>query len=252
MSPPLQTSPRPVSTVPLLQSFYILFGVIAGGIFFKEFDSLSAAADGTPTPHRWPLFVLGMLLIVTGLMLIAPPPSATVPGGAQPKHAVAASETPARPARTMGGFGDHEDDESAPDDERLYGGNPASDLPVGGGGTAAAAADRAAVTHRRTSSGGIDVVEVAVELVEHLDGGIQPVAEDGACEEGVPPPPPPVAAVGGGGAAARKRLGGACAKAKTPEAVPLSPAVDEGNYQLSSTQYDFFFLFFFRGIVCGS
>ena len=59
--------------VPLLQSSYILFGVISGGIFFEEFAGLH---NGPAGMGGWPLFVLGMLAILSGLALIAPPPSA--------------------------------------------------------------------------------------------------------------------------------------------------------------------------------
>lgn len=59
----------PLFIIPLLQSSYILFGVISGGIFFQEFAGLH---NGPAAAGGWPLFILGMLMILYGLYLIAP------------------------------------------------------------------------------------------------------------------------------------------------------------------------------------
>lgn len=53
-----------------LQSCYILFGVIAGGIYFEEFAGLHNGPAGW---LAWPFFVLGMSGVLFGLYLIAPP-----------------------------------------------------------------------------------------------------------------------------------------------------------------------------------
>ncbi|KAL1527164.1 hypothetical protein AB1Y20_015844 [Prymnesium parvum] len=59
----------PLFIIPLLQSSYILFGVISGGIYFQEFAGLHNGPAGWV---GWPLFILGMLMILYGLYLIAP------------------------------------------------------------------------------------------------------------------------------------------------------------------------------------
>lgn len=60
----------PLFIIPLLQSCYILFGVIAGGIFFEEFAGLRNGPFGIA---GWPLFIIGMASLLWGLYLIAPP-----------------------------------------------------------------------------------------------------------------------------------------------------------------------------------
>lgn len=59
----------PLFIIPLLQSSYILFGVVAGGIYFEEFAGLH---NGPAGYAGWPLFILGMLAVLSGLALIAP------------------------------------------------------------------------------------------------------------------------------------------------------------------------------------
>ena len=59
----------PLFIIPLLQSCYILFGVIAGGIFFEEFAGLQNGPYGIA---GWPLFIIGMASLLWGLYLIAP------------------------------------------------------------------------------------------------------------------------------------------------------------------------------------
>jgi len=63
----------PLFIIPLMQSSYILFGVISGGIFFQEFAGLH---NGPAAEGGWVLFILGMVMILFGLYLIAPEPSA--------------------------------------------------------------------------------------------------------------------------------------------------------------------------------
>lgn len=47
---------------------YILFGGVAGGIFFREYAVLHLGLAGVA---GWPLYILGMLLVLLGLALIA-------------------------------------------------------------------------------------------------------------------------------------------------------------------------------------
>ena len=66
----------PLFIIPLMQSSYILFGVIGGGIYFNEFGSLSnkemfGVRLGV---GGWILFGLALLFILCGLFLIAPQP----------------------------------------------------------------------------------------------------------------------------------------------------------------------------------
>jgi len=69
----------PLFIIPLLQSCYILFGVIAGGIYFEEFAGLHNGPAGWV---GWPLFLLGMGCVLGGLYLIAPPVDTAVGGRA--------------------------------------------------------------------------------------------------------------------------------------------------------------------------
>ena len=73
----------PLFIIPLLQSSYILFGVIAGGIYFQEFAGLH---NGPAGALGWPLFLLGMLGVLSGLALIAPPPSDALKPVGTPPH----------------------------------------------------------------------------------------------------------------------------------------------------------------------
>ena len=54
----------PLFIIPLLQSNYILFATISGGIYFKEFDSLKG--------YQWFGFVSGIGIMFSGLYLLAP------------------------------------------------------------------------------------------------------------------------------------------------------------------------------------
>jgi len=54
----------PLFIIPLLQGMYITMGVVAGGIFFGEFESMAAG--------RLPPFVGGILLVLWGIYWIAP------------------------------------------------------------------------------------------------------------------------------------------------------------------------------------
>ena len=58
------------------QSSYILFGVIAGGIYFEEFSEISKGALGEA---GWAFFAGGLLAIMGGLYLIAPQVSTDEP-----------------------------------------------------------------------------------------------------------------------------------------------------------------------------
>jgi uncharacterized membrane protein len=55
--------------IPLMQTSFILMGVIAGGIFWQEFQHLSTH---WAAPAAWPLYILGMFMSIGGLVLLAP------------------------------------------------------------------------------------------------------------------------------------------------------------------------------------
>jgi len=54
----------PLFIIPLLQSNYILFSTITGGIYFQEFKSM--------TGYKLPIFFLGIVVMFSGLGLLAP------------------------------------------------------------------------------------------------------------------------------------------------------------------------------------
>mmetsp|Transcript_27016 Transcript_27016/g.65158 ORF Transcript_27016/g.65158 Transcript_27016/m.65158 type:complete len:622 (+) Transcript_27016:263-2128(+) len=54
----------PLFIIPLLQSNYILFSTLTGGVFFREFSQLSTAG--------WIFFVVGILIMFFGLFMLAP------------------------------------------------------------------------------------------------------------------------------------------------------------------------------------
>jgi hypothetical protein len=58
---------------PLLQASYISFGVVASAIFYQEFGTLSER--GLAGAASMPLFILGNLTVVAGVMMLAPPSS---------------------------------------------------------------------------------------------------------------------------------------------------------------------------------
>lgn len=47
--------------IPLLQSSYIVFATISGGVFFQEFNAMSSE------PWRWPVFIGGLVVMLFGL-----------------------------------------------------------------------------------------------------------------------------------------------------------------------------------------
>ena len=62
--------------IPLLQASYITFGATASGLFYREFETLATtglAARSGFAYLTWPIFCGGVLLIIIGLMLLAPP-----------------------------------------------------------------------------------------------------------------------------------------------------------------------------------
>ena len=61
--PPLQ-----LIILPLMVGTYILFGGVAGGLYFGEFQKLHLGFAGSAA---WPLYICGMLLVLIGLALIA-------------------------------------------------------------------------------------------------------------------------------------------------------------------------------------
>jgi len=60
----------PLFIIPVMQSCYIVFGVIGSGIYYEEFFRIH---DGYLGVGSWFFFVLGMCLIVVGLYMIRPP-----------------------------------------------------------------------------------------------------------------------------------------------------------------------------------
>ena len=58
----------PLLILPLMVATYILFGGIAGGIYFEEFNTLHEGVGGY---GRWGLYVGGMLFVLLGLYCIA-------------------------------------------------------------------------------------------------------------------------------------------------------------------------------------
>ncbi|KAL1511001.1 hypothetical protein AB1Y20_005826 [Prymnesium parvum] len=66
----------PLFIIPLMQSSYILFGVVAGGVYYNEFGTLSnKVMFGVNLGiGGWFFFLGGLACILVGLLLIAPPP----------------------------------------------------------------------------------------------------------------------------------------------------------------------------------
>ena len=60
----------PLLILPLMVGTYILFGGVAGGIFFKEFNVLHLSPNGLGYLN-WVLYLLGVFLVLGGLCLIA-------------------------------------------------------------------------------------------------------------------------------------------------------------------------------------
>jgi len=63
----------PIFIIPLMQTCFIVFGAIAGGIFFQEFDDMGDRWSGL---WAWPAYCLGLMSAVAGLFLMAPPEGA--------------------------------------------------------------------------------------------------------------------------------------------------------------------------------
>lgn len=59
----------PLFIIPLMQAFFILFGAVAGGIFFHEFDELPSGRLGMA---NWAFYCAGFVLVLFGLYLVAP------------------------------------------------------------------------------------------------------------------------------------------------------------------------------------
>lgn len=75
---------------------YILFGGIAGGIFFREFDTLH---EGLAGDGGWPLYLGGLAMVAGGLALIA---AAGTAMSAVEVAAEAADDEACSPSRPMG------------------------------------------------------------------------------------------------------------------------------------------------------
>ena len=104
----------PLFIIPLMQSSYILFGVIAGGIYFQEFGALSRKVlFGQPLHYwGWVLFFGGMGSILLGLALIAPPPAAAAAAAAAAAEGSTRGSMPSGRSSRPTPRGSHEDDYS--------------------------------------------------------------------------------------------------------------------------------------------
>ena len=99
---------EPLFIIPLMQTGFIVFGAIAGGIFYKEFDELLENEL-----HAMPLYILGILTTIFGLTFLAatstpatrrtaPPSPPTPPRSASRcRPPSSAWATRARPAATV-------------------------------------------------------------------------------------------------------------------------------------------------------
>jgi len=59
----------PLFIIPLMQASFIIWGGIAGGIFFNEFSHITEGRAGVASPV---LYVFGLMLIIFGLYLVRP------------------------------------------------------------------------------------------------------------------------------------------------------------------------------------
>merc|ERR1719316_308198 len=57
----------PLFIIPLMQACFILFGGMAGGIFFQEY---SALPEGRAGLWNWLLYCVGFILVLLGLYLV--------------------------------------------------------------------------------------------------------------------------------------------------------------------------------------
>lgn len=67
---------NPLIILPLMVATYILFGGIAGGLYFREFDKLH---EGMAGPWGWMFYIIGMLCVLVGLYFIAVSGTASEP-----------------------------------------------------------------------------------------------------------------------------------------------------------------------------
>merc|ERR1712216_774600 len=74
----------------------IMWGTVAGGIFFREFDTLHEGMWGA---GNWVMFILALMLIFVGLYLVRPDSPPTTPGGdeleATPQQTASPKSVPA-------------------------------------------------------------------------------------------------------------------------------------------------------------
>ena len=61
----------PLFIIPLMQTGFIVFGAIAGGIFYNEFEELTTNA--LCGMCAVPLYIIGILTTIFGLCFLAPP-----------------------------------------------------------------------------------------------------------------------------------------------------------------------------------
>lgn len=182
---------EPLFIIPLMQSSYILFGVVAGGIYFEEFAGLHR---GPAAGWGWPLFLLGMGCILVGLSLIAPPPTAGSADGADrvkiaPVGARNAADGMYPPVdRADSPAGVRAADEQLPEQE--YGGGITGSI-------------KRKLAHRRTPStstlitaaaqaaAGVELGDVHITADDPNDGAAVAGKGAGGAGTGVVPPPIP-------------------------------------------------------------
>merc|ERR1719326_2697996 len=88
---------EPLVIIPLMVGSYILFGGIAGGLFFQEFDTLHEQPVGY---WAWALYIGGMLMVLVGLAMIADAPDRSGAGGATPRSPARVEPSAPRAAAT--------------------------------------------------------------------------------------------------------------------------------------------------------
>jgi len=78
----------PLFIIPLMQACFILFGGVAGGIFFHEFHDV-ATPGRLLGPGNWVMYILGFAMVLYGLYLVAPKESGAEAEALPPTSATA-------------------------------------------------------------------------------------------------------------------------------------------------------------------
>jgi len=100
----------PLFIIPLMQACFILFGGVAGGIFFHEFHDV-ATPGRLLGPGNWVMYILGFAMVLYGLYLVAPkesgaeaealPPTSPLPSPPPPPPPPPSLPTPTPPRKLM-------------------------------------------------------------------------------------------------------------------------------------------------------